>query len=134
MAVAQTKAAHAMQENPGDLTSHQVISLLMAGALERVGQARNAINAKNTEDKEILFAKIVAIINGLRASLNLEQGGEIAENLQALYNYMITRFDDIASDEELAVLDETERLITEVKSGWDEMDLSAVAQQQQLAG
>lgn len=128
MAVAQTQAAKIMQERSSELTSHQVISLLMGGALERVTQAKKAVADGNREDKDILFAKVVAIINGLRASLNMDDGGDIAENLDALYEYIVNRLDVDSEENEIAALNEVGRLMLKLKSGWDAMDLTGVEQ------
>lgn len=122
MAVPQTKAAEIMQKKGEEISSHQVISLLMDGALERIGQAIMAIHAGNTEEKGVLVNKLVAIINGLRNSLNLDDGGEIAQNLNDLYLYMIDRLEVELDTELLSGLTEVRTLIMEVKSGWDNMD------------
>lgn len=118
MSVAQTKAAAIMQDHAEELSSHQVISLLLDGALERVAQAKQCVNEGNEEDSIVLIQKLVGIINGLRASLNMEEGGEIAVNLENLYNYMIGRLCiDVCGDEN--TLTEVGQLISEVKTGWD---------------
>lgn len=122
MAVAQTNAALVMQEKSAELTSHQVIALLLDGALERVAQAKKAIAEKNDEDKEILMGKIKAIINGLRNSLNMEEGGEIALNLDSLYEYMVNRIEGASTIEEYSVVTEVGKLLTEVKEGWDQLE------------
>lgn len=125
MAVAQTKAALVMQEQAEQLTSHQVISLLMDGAIERASGLIMAIHAGNEENRDILNAKLKAIINGLRQSLDFELGGAVAQNLASLYEYMIERLTVTERDQDqlLAAVTETRRLISEVKSGWDNMDL-----------
>lgn len=124
MAVAQTKAAAIMEKNATDMTSHQVISLLLDGALERVAQAKFAISTTNNEDKEILMAKLVAIINGLRNSLNLNDGGEIATNLDSLYEYMVGRIEGASTTEEYSVMNEVGKLLQEVKVGWDQIEMN----------
>ncbi|WP_053981792.1 flagellar export chaperone FliS [Marinagarivorans algicola] len=125
MAVAQTQAALVMQEQAEQLTSHQVISLLMDGAIERASGVIMAIHSGNDENRQILAAKLKAIINGLRESLDFKLGGTVAENLAALYDYMIERLHATEGDpaEQLEAVTETRRLIAEVKSGWDNMDL-----------
>ncbi len=125
MAVAQTQAALVMQEQAEQLTSHQVISLLMDGAIERASGVIMAIHSGNDENRTILAAKLKAIINGLRESLDFKLGGTVAENLAALYDYMIERLSVTEGDpaEQLEAVTETRRLIAEVKSGWDNMDL-----------
>ena len=122
MALAQTKAAEIMQQNQETITSHQVISLLLDGALERVAQAKSCIDTGNEEDKIILIRKIVGIINGLRESLDFQNGGEIAVNLDELYVYMLKRIDDASPDSESDVLTEVSGLINRVKSGWDQIE------------
>lgn len=125
MAVAQTQAALIMQEQAEQLTSHQVISLLMDGAIERASSVIMAIHSGHDENRQILAAKLKAIINGLRESLNFESGGNVAENLAMLYDYMIERLSRAENDPELqlSAVTECRRLIAEVKSGWDNMDI-----------
>ncbi len=129
MAIAQTKAAEVMQEQIEQLTSHQVISLLMDGAVERASGVIVAIHTGNEENRILLATKLKAIINGLRESLDFKLGGAVAENLAALYDYMIGRLvatmDD--SEEQLEAVSEARRLISEVKNGWDNMDLRVPA-------
>ncbi|VUD56425.1 Flagellar protein FliS [Thalassocella blandensis] len=119
MAVSQTKAAAIMAQNAADMTSHQVIALLLDGALERVSQAKHCISTGNKEDKVVLFTKINAILNGLRNCLNFNDGGDIADNLDALYLYMIDRIKYTSTLEEYAVMNEVEKLLLEIKQGWD---------------
>ncbi|MDZ4338543.1 MAG: flagellar export chaperone FliS, partial [Pseudomonas sp.] len=56
---------------------------------------------------------------GLREGLNLEQGGEVAANLDSLYEYMATRLVDANVQNEIAPLDEVAGLLRNVKAGWD---------------
>lgn len=129
MAVAQTKAASFIQEHTEEISSHQIISLLMDGALERVDQALVAHKKNNQTDLQILIDKLVAIINGLRNSLNMD-AGEIAENLDALYDYMVGKVTQASYEELAAVLVEVRDLIGEIKAGWDEMNFMAMLQEQ----
>lgn len=126
MALAQTKAASIIQEQSEEISSHKIISLLMDGALERVDQAVVAFNDSDAEQFQILINKLVAIINGLRNSLNLEAGGEIATNLDALYDYITHKLLQTPVSEILPVLNETKSLIGEVKGGWDNMDMVSI--------
>lgn len=124
MAVAQTKAAEYMQAHQEEMSSHQVISLLLAGALERVEQAKDSVARNAVDDTNILVAKLLGIIDGLRGLLNKDQGGEIAINLETLYGYMINRLND---DDRASALVEVNALISQVKAGWDAMDLEEQA-------
>lgn len=127
MAVAQTKAASYIQEHTEEISSHQIISLLMDGALERIGQALQAHQKNNQTDLQILTHKLVAIINGLRNSLNMG-AGEIAENLDALYEYMVDKITGASQADLAPALVEIRGLIGEIKNGWDAMDFAAIPQ------
>lgn len=122
MTIQATSAAKALESTEGEITSHQLISLLMAGGLERVNQAKSSLSEGNKDDADILVNKLIGIINGLRSSLNFEQGGDIAVNLDTLYDYMLNRMDD-GEDQRLSAVNEVGDLLTEVKTGWDEMDI-----------
>jgi flagellar protein FliS len=121
MAVAQTKAASYIQEHTEEISSHQIISLLMDGALERIDQAVQAHGNHLRADFDLLQQKLVAIINGLRNSLNLS-AGDIAENLDALYEYMVDRITSASYEDAVGALQEVRNLIAEIKLGWDQMD------------
>jgi flagellar protein FliS len=112
---------------------HKLISMLYQGALLAIAKARNGMmridNAKNNK-KDIkskdVAAKCAAIINamaiiddGLNASLNKKVGGELAQNLSSLYDYMVIRLTQANLNNDMAVLDEVTRLLNELKSAWD---------------
>lgn len=129
MALPHTKAANLMQQNIDTITPHQVISLLMDGALERIEQAIMAIHGNNPSDYQLLEAKLVAILNGLRNSLDFDRGGDIANNLNELYLYMTTRITEAAESQKVLALTEVRQLLIEIKLGWDNMPAPATLAQ-----
>ena len=116
MAIAFTKAAQMMDEQIETITSHQIISLLMDGALERIDQGILALHGQQMEDHYILKDKLIAIINGLRNCLDFARGGDIALNLNDLYMYMGDRLEDTEGDAHLLALTEVRHLLLEVKA------------------
>lgn len=120
MTIQATSAAKVI-ESGGELSSHQLIALLMDGGLERALQAKESLSNGNAEEAELLLQKLVGIINGLRGSLDFSQGGEVATNLDVLYQYMLNRLEHDEGTAEIEALDEVGSLLTEVKSGWDEI-------------
>jgi len=66
-----------------------------------------------------LIGKSIAIIGGLREALDHEVGGELAANLDRLYEYMIRRLTEANRKNDPAVLAEVAGLLQEVKAGWD---------------
>lgn len=126
MALAQTKAATFIQEHTEEISSHRVISLLMDGALERADQAKQAFENNQQDDLILLLSKLIAIINGLKNSLDMKAGGEISTNLDALYEYIIQKISNVEADGLVDVLNEVHGLISEVKAGWDNMALDII--------
>lgn len=106
--------AQAIEADP-----HRLIQMLMEGGLTRLAQARGAMERDQTALKGELISKTIAIVGGLRQALNFEQGGELALNLERLYEYMTTRLMEANLKNDPAILEEVSHLLREVKSGWD---------------
>lgn len=70
---------------------HKVIQMLMAGAIERLIQGKAAMQAGNIPAKGERLGKALDIIIALRSCLSMEDGGDIASNLDSLYEFMITQ-------------------------------------------
>ncbi|HBO1304491.1 flagellar export chaperone FliS [Pseudomonas aeruginosa] len=102
-----------------DANPHRLIQLLMQGGLERLAQARGAMEREQIPEKGILIGKAIGIIGGLREALDSEHGGELAGNLDRLYEYMIARLVEANTSNDTSLLDEVSALLLEVKSGWD---------------
>ncbi|UTA49476.1 flagellar protein FliS [Simiduia sp. 21SJ11W-1] len=119
MSLAATRAAEQMAAAPQDLSPHKVIALLLDGALERIGQAKQSLKAGNAQEFDILLLKTVGIVNGLRASLDFEQGGDIATNLDAVYDYVGAKLMEKKNED---ALEEAQKLLAEIKQGWDAIE------------
>jgi flagellar protein FliS len=100
---------------------YQIIQMLMAGALEKMVHAKVAIDKKALPAKAEHISKASAIIDSLRNCLDFEVGGEVCENLYALYSYMLDRLLDASVNNDVASIDEVMRLLKEIKSAWDEI-------------
>lgn len=96
----------------------QLVLRMMDGALERIVTARGHMARRETAAKGEAIGKAVGLIDGLRTSLDKERGGEIAANLEALYDYMMRRLveGNLRNDERR--LDEVAGLLEEIRSGW----------------
>jgi flagellar protein FliS len=102
-----------------DASPHRLIQMLMEGGLTRIAQARGAMERQQTAMKGELIGKAIGIVGGLRAGLDLQQGGELAANLDNLYQYMVSRLLEANVKNDAAPLDEVAGLLRNVKSGWD---------------
>ncbi len=102
-----------------DASPHRLIQMLMEGGLSRLAQAKGAMERGQVALKGELLGKAIAIIGGLREGLDLRQGGELAANLDSLYEYMSSRLLQANRSNDVAIIDEVAGLLREVKSGWD---------------
>ncbi|RRQ20929.1 flagellar export chaperone FliS [Thiohalobacter thiocyanaticus] len=98
---------------------HRLIQMLMQGALDRIATARGAMERGEIAAKGEQISWAISIVGGLRSSLDLEAGGELAGNLHDLYDYMERQLLQANIRNEVALLDEVSGLIREIKSAWD---------------
>ncbi|WJN57662.1 MULTISPECIES: flagellar export chaperone FliS [unclassified Pseudomonas] len=107
------------QAQVSDASPHRLIQMLMEGGLSRLAQAKGVMMHGQHAAKGELISKAIGIIGGLRESLDLQQGGEIAANLDRLYEYMVSRLVEANIGNDVAIIDEVAELLRNVKSGWD---------------
>jgi flagellar protein FliS len=99
---------------------HKLIVMLFEGALLALNTALRQMEAGDIAGKGMSISKAIAIIeNGLRASLDRKTGGEIAANLDALYEYMCNRLVLANRENRAEMLEEVARLLGELKGAWD---------------
>jgi flagellar protein FliS len=97
---------------------HRLVVMMMDGALERIATARGLMSHGPSADKAQLLHRAVAIIDELRNSLNFKAGGEIATNLDSLYEYMCQRIMQANAANKPEWLDEVSRLLGEIRAAW----------------
>jgi flagellar protein FliS len=97
---------------------HRLVLMLMDGALERILSARGAIENGVPEARSHLLHRAVAIIDELRASLNLDVGGELAANMAELYEYSSRQLMRANLEARIEPLDDVAKLLREIRSAW----------------
>ena len=107
------------QSGVTDASPHQLIAMLMEGALSRIAAAKGAMTRGESARQGEMLGKAISIIDNMRASLDAERGGEVATRLRDLYDYMEAQLLKAGSSKEVATLDEVSGLLREIKSGWD---------------
>ncbi len=101
---------------------HRLILMLFDGALLAIAQAEVAIEQRNIPQRTAAINKAIAIvIEGLRASLDMEVGGELADRLAALYDYIAERLMQANAANQIAPLKECASLLRTLREAWAEM-------------
>ncbi|MCO5400274.1 flagellar export chaperone FliS [Ralstonia soli] len=102
-----------------DANPHRLIAMLFEGARSAINQALLATRAGDVLVKVRAFDKAVSIIGqGLRASLDTQRGGEIAQQLDSLYDYMLRRLTLANINNDEAMLEEVDRLLAPIQEAW----------------
>jgi len=108
-----------LQSKTETASPHQLIKMLIDGALVRVKAAAGHMERNETVEKATLIGKAIAIIDGLRSSLNMEKGGDISQNLDDLYIYMSKQLLLANAENKIEYLNEVYSLLEEIKNSWD---------------
>lgn len=101
-----------------EASPHQLVTLLLDGALDRISIAKGHMMRNEAAEKGQRIGAAISIIDGLRASLNMEQGGVMAANLTSLYDYMLRQLLDANLHDRKEKLDEVMSLLREIKEAW----------------
>ena len=104
-----------------DASPHQLITMLFNGALDRIASARGAMERGETAKEGEMIGKAISIVDNLRASLDHQQGGELAQRLSDLYEYMERRLLEARRESDPSKLQEVAGLLREIQSGWEEI-------------
>lgn len=108
-----------------DASPHKLIQMLLDGALSRILSAKASLKQNNIAKKGEQIGSAISIVEGLRSSLDFNQGGEISRNLDALYEYINHVLLQANIKNDAALLDEAGKLLSQIKMGWDAIDPNA---------
>lgn len=98
---------------------HRLVLMLFDGALAAVSLAKLQIQSGDTPAKGASISKAIDLIqNGLHTSLDMDSGGELAERLAALYDYMAQRLLFANLKNSVAALDEVAELLSSLRDAW----------------
>lgn len=105
---------------------HRIIQMLYAGAIERLIQGKAAMEQGNIAMKCERLSKALDIIMSLRDCLSMEDGGDVANNLDSLYDYMIRQVSTANAENQPELIDEVITMLREIKSAWDRIHLNII--------
>ena len=96
----------------------ELIQMLFDGLLDSLVTARGHIQRNAIEDKNKSLVRAGRIVIGLQGALDLDKGGDLARNLHELYSYVTRRLVYVNAHNDLAVLEEVQTLMGEIRQAW----------------
>lgn len=97
---------------------HRLVLMLLEGAISKIAIVKGLMIRKEIAKKGEVIGQALAIVGGLKASLDKDAGGELATNLDNLYEYIEHRLLISNINNDVTILDEVSTLLREIKSGW----------------
>ena len=102
-----------------DADPHRLVQMLLEGALGKIAVVKGLMERKEIAKKGEVISQAVLIVAGLRSSLDLSAGGELAANLDNIYEYIERRLLEANIKNDVTMLDEVSKLLHEIKAGWE---------------
>jgi flagellar protein FliS len=121
-----------LQSSVENADDHQLIQLLMQNVLTKIASAKGHMQRGEIAPKGEQIGRAISIVEGLRANLDHEKGGDIALNLDRLYEYMGRRLLEANARNDLGILDEVYQLMQGVKQGWDEIGTKPALKKEEI--
>jgi flagellar secretion chaperone FliS len=119
---AQAYARIGLETGVAAASPQRLIVMLYDGALAALTEARTHMTAGHIAQKGRAIGKAVAIVDeGLKAALDTRQGGPIAQQLMELYDYIGRRLLLANLRDDVALLDESSRLLGELRGAWADL-------------
>ncbi|HJV67941.1 flagellar export chaperone FliS [Ideonella sp.] len=107
---------------------HRLIALLFDGYMDALAAARGALRQGQVEAKGKAISRAARIVDeGLKASLNFAEGGQLAEDLRSLYEYLALRLTQANLRNDESILDECVSLVEPLRAAWREIGSRAPA-------
>ncbi len=83
----------------------ELVLMLYDGAIRFVGEAKAAVARNDVAARGQAISRAIAIVSELQNTLNVDQGGDVARELNRLYSYVNTRLLDVTAKGDASALD-----------------------------
>ena len=99
----------------------RLVLMCYEGAIDCLKIGKQKLTEKDYEGKGKNIAKARDIISELKSSLNFEQGGTIAANLDSLYNFMLKRIMEADLENDVQAFEDVIGILVDLESAWEEI-------------
>ena len=105
----------------------ELVVRLYDGAIAFTLEAREAIAKKDVHARTRAVSRVLAIIAELQNTLNVQEGGDVALELDRLYTYMSARLLDVTAGADDRAAAEVHKLLSTLREGWSRIAASPIA-------
>jgi flagellar protein FliS len=102
---------------------HQLMLMLFDGAIEAMSFTIGAIENTNFELRSKQSTRSITIINGMRECLDMETGGELADNLYSLYQYMAQELFRASFKNDVDTIKNIQTMLKDIRGSWEKIPL-----------
>ena len=102
---------------------HQLMLMLFDGAIEAMSFTIGAIQNENFELRSKQNTRSITIINGMRECLDMETGGELADNLYSLYQYMTQELFRASFKNDVDTIQNIQTMLKDIRGSWEKIPL-----------
>ncbi len=99
-------------------TPLELVVMLYDGTLKFLHLTRDAIERRDLHARRDASSRALAIISELQSTLNMAEGGEIAQRLDELYGFVNLRILEATKDNAVTPIDEAIRVIENLRGAW----------------
>src|SRR5271165_879383 len=100
----------------------RLVALLYEQAIEDLKRARAALDRGDIEARTRAINHAVVVIGYLQSSLDKEQGGRVAENLERFYNQLRASLVEAQFKQSAAILERQISYLVEVHAAWGQVE------------
>jgi flagellar protein FliS len=102
---------------------HQLMLMLFDGAIEAMSFTIGAIQKENYELRSKQNTRSITIINGMRECLDMKAGGELADNLYSLYQYMAQELFRANFKNDTETIKNIQTMLIDVRGSWEKIPI-----------
>ena len=103
---------------------HQLMLMLFDGAIEAMSMTVGAIQNKNFEVRSKQNTRSITIINGMRDCLDMEAGGDLANNLYSLYQYMAQELFKASFKNDADTIQNIQTMLKDIRESWEKIPVN----------
>ena len=107
------------QDLQEEKSTYEIVSLLLQGLEDKLTTSIFCIKTNEIARKGESIGVAISLLEALKISLNKDDGGEISENLELLYDFSIRELTDANIDDSIEKVENVLKVIGNIKAGWD---------------